>query len=64
MSIQPLPARGHLREGHSNLKGYASLLRQHAYRSESTQSQKDGVKELADVTIFTSEVSRQSVLAA
>lgn len=64
VSIQPLPAWGHLCEGHANLKGNASLLRQHAYRPESTDSHEDGVKELADSAILASEVSRQSVLAA
>jgi hypothetical protein len=63
VSIQPFPTRGHLREGHPNLKGNASLLRQHAYRSQSAESHEDGVKELADSAIFTSEVSCQRVLS-
>src|SRR5689334_16312122 len=64
MTVEPLPAWRHLREGHADLKSDARLFREHADRPDGLNGGDDGIEELAHGRRFIGKVRVEGVWPA
>lgn len=64
VAIDPLAARGQLRERHANLEGDPRLLRQHAHRTHAFNGCDERIEQRANRRILAGEVMLEIVAAA